>query len=80
MVFEFPETGGVFPSATFSTVKLMPYVTPYDYFIMACQVVFVIFIVYYIIEEGLEISKKKFEYFKSIFNLLDILVVGVSKK
>lgn len=77
MVFEFPETGGVFSSATYSTVKLMPYVTAYDYFIMACQVVFVVFIGYYIIEEGLEISKKKLEYFKSVFNWLDIFVIGV---
>ena len=55
MVFEFLEVGGVFPYASFFTVKLMPYVTSWDYFIMACQIVFVVFIIYYIIEEGIEI-------------------------
>jgi hypothetical protein len=38
MVFEFLPVGGVQPSSSFFTVKLMPYVTLFDHFIMACQV------------------------------------------
>ena len=70
--------GGIQPSASFFTVKLMPYVTTYDYFFMACQIVFVVFIVYYIIEEGIEISKHKLNYFKSVYNIMDLGVIGVS--
>ena len=42
------------------------------------QIVFVVFIVYYIIEEGIEISKHKLNYFKSVYNIMDLGVIGVS--
>lgn len=56
----------------------MPYVTMYDYFIMACQIVFVVFIVYYVIEEGIEIRKHKLSYFKNVYNVMDLVVIGVN--
>jgi hypothetical protein len=52
---EFPATGGAIPSYTFRTVKLIRYVTVTDYFILACEFIFVLFIVYYMIEEGIEV-------------------------
>ena len=51
LVFELPATGGMIPSSSFRTVKLLRYVNPYDYFVMACEWVFILFTVYYIIEE-----------------------------
>jgi len=57
----------------------MPYVTMYDYFFMACQIVFMVFVVYYIIEEGIEISKHKLSYFKNVYNIMDLTVIGVSR-
>ncbi|OWF42403.1 polycystic kidney disease 2-like 1 protein isoform X1 [Mizuhopecten yessoensis] len=72
---EFPATGGAIPSWTFRTVKLIRYVTVQDYFIMACECIFVLFIVYYIVEESLEIKKHKLSYFKNVWNILDILVI-----
>jgi len=94
-------------------VKLIRYVTNYDYFLMACevpylavldtlvicynamctwrralvfvlnvsfasQILYVLFIVYYIVEEILEIKKHKFSYFKSVWNCLDVIVILVS--
>lgn len=52
---EFPATGGVTPTWTFRTVKLIRYVTPMDFFVLACEVFFILFIVYYSIEEALEV-------------------------
>ena len=55
MVAEIPPTGGVFPSWTVQTVQLLKYVTPMDYFVLACEVFFCIFLVYYTIEEIIEV-------------------------
>lgn len=55
LVVEFPPTGGALSSVQFSTVKLIRYVNSLDYFVMACEAIFVLFILYYIIEETIEV-------------------------
>lgn len=75
---EFPATGGAMTSWSFRTVKLLRYVTVFEFFVLACEVFFVLFILYYIIEELLEISVIKLAYFKSVWNLLDIMVILIS--
>ncbi|CAF0813690.1 unnamed protein product [Brachionus calyciflorus] len=72
---EFPPTGGAFPSSTFRTVKLIRYVTPMDYFVLACEILCVIFILYYSIEEILEIRIHKLKYFKEVWNVLDVVIL-----
>ena len=64
--------------ASFKTVKLLRYITPYDYGVMGCEIVFAIFVLYYLVEEMIEIKKIKLEYFKSFWNCLDLFVIGVS--
>ncbi|CAG5121215.1 unnamed protein product [Candidula unifasciata] len=78
LLIEFPATGGAIPSWTFRTVKLIRYVTVGDYFILACEIIFCLFILYYIVEEVLEIKKHKLEYFKGFWNVLDICMVIIS--
>nr|XP_002119742.1 polycystin-2 isoform X2 [Ciona intestinalis] len=78
LVVEFPATGGAVPSYQFRTVKLLRYVTTYDYFLMGCEVLYMLFILYYIVEEVLEIRKNKCSYFKSVWNCLDVLVILLS--
>ena len=78
ITFEFPATGGILPQANFRTVKLLRYVTARDYFILACEIIFCLFILYYIIEEVLEIKQHKWNHFRSVWNILDILVIVVS--
>ncbi|XP_059178590.1 polycystin-2-like isoform X3 [Physella acuta] len=75
---EFPATGGVIPSWTLRTVKLLRYVTVGDYFILACEIIFCLFILYYTVEEVLEIKKHKLSYFLGFWNILDILVILIS--
>ena len=77
-LFEFPATGGVLSSSTFNSVKLLRYVSSFDYILMACECVYILFIIYYIIEEILEISKLKCVYFKGTWNKLDLFVVFLS--
>ena len=57
LVVEFPATGGAITSSVLRSVKLLRYVTAWDYFVMACELIFCLFIFYYIMEEVLEVSK-----------------------
>lgn len=56
LAVEFPATGGAITQATMRTVKLIRYVTVMDYFIMACEFIFTLFIFYYIVEEAIEVG------------------------
>lgn len=78
LVFEFPATGGMIPSWSFRTVKLLRYVSTSDYFILGCEVMFCFFIIYYIVEELLEIKKNRLSYFKEVWNILDVVVILMS--
>ena len=77
LLFEFPPTGGVSPSSSFYTVKLLRHVDSLDYFIFACELIFVCFLLFYIVEESLEIMKHKCDYFSKLSNDLDIVVLVV---
>ncbi|CAF4480352.1 unnamed protein product [Rotaria socialis] len=78
LMVEFPASGGAVPSKSFSTVKLIRYVSSMDYFVLACEVLFTAFTVYYTVEETLEIRHFKLQYFKSIWNVLDVLIIVIS--
>ena len=78
LTFEFPATGGVIPLKNFQVVKLLRYLTAEEYFIMANEFIFIAFILYYIIEEALELKKHGIKYLFSVWNMLDIIVVVVS--
>ena len=72
--------GGIIASNTYKTVKLLRYVSYVDYFVMSCEFIYIMFIIYYIIEEALEIYKVGLEYILQGFpwNHLDLVVVMFS--
>ena len=72
--------GGIIASNTYKTVKLLRYVSYMDYFVMSCEFIYIMFIIYYIIEEALEIYKVGLEYILQGFpwNHLDLVVVMFS--
>ncbi len=92
-----PPTGGIIPGQNFATVKLLKYVTAYDYAVLgeiiqtSVQVrirneiilnlggefIFAVFILYFIIEEFLEMKKMRMDYFQSFWNMLDLFVIMV---
>ncbi|KAL8603587.1 hypothetical protein ACOMHN_022539 [Nucella lapillus] len=78
LLVEMPATGGAIPSWTFRTVKLIRYVNIGDYFVLACEAIFCLFILYYTVEEVIEIKKHRLSYFKSFWNVLDVLVIVIS--
>ncbi|XP_005048373.1 PREDICTED: polycystic kidney disease 2-like 1 protein [Ficedula albicollis] len=78
LVVEFPATGGAIPSWQIRTVKLIRYISTWDFFIVACEIVFCVFIFYYVVEEALELRIHKLQYFTSIWNILDVVVILLS--
>ncbi|XP_059178579.1 polycystin-2-like protein 1 [Physella acuta] len=78
LLVEFPATGGAIPSWSFNTVKLIRYVNSFDNFIFGCEVIFIVFVVYYIIEEILEISFTGYRYFLDFWNILDVVLLLVA--
>ncbi|XP_051002583.1 polycystic kidney disease 2-like 1 protein [Acomys russatus] len=78
LVVEFPATGGTIPSWQIRTVKLIRYVSNWDFFIVGCEVIFCVFIFYYVVEEILEIHMHRLQYLRSIWNILDLVVVLLS--
>ena len=45
---------------------------------MGMETIFVCFVIYYIIEEIMEIKKVKLEYFQSAWNVMDCVVILIS--
>uniref|UniRef100_O35245-5 Isoform 5 of Polycystin-2 n=1 Tax=Mus musculus TaxID=10090 RepID=O35245-5 len=78
LLAEFPATGGVVPSWQFQPVKLIRYVTAFDFFLAACEIIFCFFIIYYVVEEILEIRIHRLSYFRSFWNCLDVVIVVLS--
>uniref|UniRef100_A0A8I5NKZ5 Polycystin-2 n=1 Tax=Papio anubis TaxID=9555 RepID=A0A8I5NKZ5_PAPAN len=78
LLVEFPATGGVIPSWQFQPLKLIRYVTTFDFFLAACEIIFCFFILYYVVEEILEIRIHKLHYFRSFWNCLDVVIVVLS--
>ncbi|XP_043827948.1 polycystin-2 isoform X2 [Dromiciops gliroides] len=78
LLVEFPATGGVITSWQFQPVKLIHYISTFDYFLATCEITFCFFILYYIVEEVLEIRIHKLHYFRSFWNCLDIMIIALS--
>ncbi|XP_061473220.1 polycystin-2-like protein 2 isoform X2 [Rhineura floridana] len=78
LVMEFPATGGTIPSWQFHSVKLLRYVTYYDYFLASCEIIFCLFIFTFIFQEIIKLKKQKKDYFKDAWNWLDVLLLLLS--
>ncbi|ESO05739.1 hypothetical protein HELRODRAFT_171406 [Helobdella robusta] len=78
LIAELPPTGGIVPSYVIRPVKLVRYNTIGDFVVLASEIIFCIFVIYYIVEEILEIKKLRCSYFKEFWNVLDIVVLLIS--
>ncbi|XP_062910928.1 polycystin-2-like protein 2 [Mobula hypostoma] len=75
LLVEFPASGGAITSSEFYAVKLLRYVSKFDLFLAACEIIFCLFIFNYIIQEGIELYSCRFSYFKNFWNCLDFTIV-----
>ncbi|GJQ68934.1 putative calcium ion binding protein [Trypoxylus dichotomus] len=75
LMFEFPPTGGVIPTAFFYTLKLLRYATPFDYIILACELLHFGFVLFYLAEEVREIIYDRWTYFKRFWSYIDQAII-----
>ena len=75
MAFEFPATGGVFPYQKIDAVNLLKYTTKPDYFLWATEIVFCIYILYYIIEERWIVVCLDKTFYWSLENYVDCYII-----
>ncbi|XP_078267422.1 polycystin-2-like protein 2 [Rhinoraja longicauda] len=75
LLVEFPASGGAITSSEFYTVKLLRYVSKFDYFLAVCEIIFCCFIFHYIIQEGTELYFRRLSYFKEFWNSLDFFII-----
>jgi hypothetical protein len=68
----------VIPSPFFGTVKLLRYITAGEYALMGAEIIFALFVIYYFIEEIIEMKVLRLEYFYSFWNWIDMFVILVS--
>ncbi|XP_053317583.1 polycystin-2 isoform X2 [Spea bombifrons] len=78
LLAEFPATGGVITSWQFQTVKMIHYVSSFDFFLAACEIAFCVFLLYYVVEEFIEIHLHRLHYFRSLWNCIDIVILVLS--
>jgi polycystin 2 len=56
LVIEFPSTGGMINSWSIRTSKLFRYSSNFDYFVLACEVLFILYTIYFTLEEIFDAS------------------------
>ncbi|CAG2064213.1 unnamed protein product [Timema podura] len=78
LTVEFPPTGGAFPTSSFKPVRLVRYHQAFDYFILACEFIFIFFIIYYTMEELRELIHFNFNYFFQFWNFIDVSILAAS--
>ena len=78
LFFEFPATGGIFPQQDIQIIKLLKYAQYTDFLLLASELIFVLFILYYCIEELFEICEHGWAYFSVFGNVTDVVVIGTS--
>ena len=75
LVFELPASGGVIPNGFFTVMKLIRYRSNFEYFILANEFLLLGFLLFYSIEEVIEIATLKKKYFHGLYNNLDYIVI-----
>ncbi|KAG7154293.1 Polycystic kidney disease protein 1-like 2-like 4, partial [Homarus americanus] len=77
-VIEFIPGGGVLPKFEFQGLKLLRYHTPGGAYVLAVEILYIIFTFFYTRREYKSLKKLGWSYFKSIWNLFEICVIILS--
>ncbi|XP_055328556.1 polycystic kidney disease 2-like 2 protein [Paramacrobiotus metropolitanus] len=78
LVTEFPATGGLVNSADIRVSKFIKYVDNWDYVVLLFEGLFIVFVLYYVGEETVELLTLRHHYFRSFWNVLDLIVLAIS--
>ena len=74
-VMETLPTGGVFPHSEVISYRLYRYVGDFQSFVLACEVFFFAFVLYFTYREAKKLYKTRGMYFSEVWNLMDLTVL-----
>ncbi|NXX17435.1 PK1L2 protein, partial [Podargus strigoides] len=78
LMFETNALGAFFTSAELQSVRLYPYTNSLHIFVVAAEVIYFLFIVYYMTVQGKLIKTLRWRYFHSKWNLLEMAIILIS--
>ncbi|NWZ62626.1 PK1L2 protein, partial [Acrocephalus arundinaceus] len=78
LMFESNALGAFFTSAELQSVRLYPYTNSLHIFVVAAEVIYFLFIVYYMIVQGKLLRSLRWRYFHSKWNLLEMAIILIS--
>lgn len=78
MVAEFLPGGGVVPFYRLEVIRLMRYHQGFGAFVLACELGYVIYTIYFIVREAKKFRLEGRDYFKSYWNWAELIVIGLS--
>lgn len=76
LVAEFPATGGVIPFVNIQTARLYNFTKDYMVFIVACECLFVLYILFFSYKELRKLYKEGSAHFKQFWNIVDLVIVS----
>ncbi|NXW88690.1 PK1L2 protein, partial [Alopecoenas beccarii] len=75
LMFETNALGAFFTSAELQSIRLYPYTNSLHIFVIAAEVIYFLFIVYYMIVQGKQMKSLRWRYFHSKWNLLEMAII-----
>ncbi|NWV65762.1 PK1L2 protein, partial [Malurus elegans] len=78
LMFESNALGAFFTSVELQSVRLYPYTNSLHIFVVAAEVIYFLFIVYYMIVQGKLMKSLRWRYFHSKWNLLEMAIILIS--
>ncbi|NWS51862.1 PK1L2 protein, partial [Chunga burmeisteri] len=78
LMFETNALGAFFTSAELQSVRLYPYTNSLHIFVVAAEIIYFVFIVYYMIVQGKLMKTLRWRYFHSKWNLLEMAIILIS--
>nr|XP_009943686.1 PREDICTED: polycystic kidney disease protein 1-like 2 [Opisthocomus hoazin] len=78
LMFETNALGAFFTSAELQSVRLYPYTNSLHIFVVAAEVIYFLFIAYYMIVQGKLMKTLRWRYFHSKWNLLEMAIILIS--
>lgn len=70
--------GPFFTHADFQSIRLYQYTDGLHIFVVAAEVVYFLFLIYYMVIQGKLLKEQKWNYFKSKWNLLEAAIIMIS--
>eukprot|EP00079_Xenopus_tropicalis_P034906 XP_017948677.1 PREDICTED: polycystic kidney disease protein 1-like 2 [Xenopus tropicalis] len=78
LMFETNALGTFFTRANLQSVRLYPFTDGLHIFVVAAEVIYFLFVIYYMVVQGKRMKAEKWGYFRSKWNLLELALIIIS--